>query len=201
MSVDPATPPTPPAAPVASPPAPQPTPTPTPPEPRIQVDGWDEYKTFIEDTQRLSDRRQAANNIYLSVNSLLLGAVALLVQLGGLDQWVFLPIVMLIAIAGWFICRDWKSLLLNYRKLLDVRFRELKKREERFDGSFQMYHVEGRDLDYDDTEKGFWRIEINLPAVFRFVYVVGVLILAAAIVIERWGVIAPFLRTTLHLPV
>lgn len=197
MSLDPAAPQTPPSAPVASPPPPTP-PTPTQ---RIQVDGWDEYKMFVEDTQRLSDRRQAANNIYLSVNSLLLGAVALLVQLGGLSQPVFLPIVILIAIAGFFICGDWLRLLLSYRQLLNVRFGVLKEREKRFDGSFTMYHIEDREMGYSDPQQGFWRIEINLPTVFRFVYAVGVLILTIATVYGQWGVIAPFLRTTLHLPV
>lgn len=190
MSIDPGTAQPPSAAPVASP----------PPAPRIPVDGWDEYKMFVEDTQRLSDRRQAANNIYLSVNSLLLGAVALLVQLGGLNQPVFLPIVILIAIAGFFICRDWLRLLLTYRQLLNLRFSVLKEREKSFTGSFTMYHVEDREMGYSDPQQGFWRIEINLPSVFRFVYAVGVLILALAIIIEKWGSIAPFLHSTLHLP-
>lgn len=187
MSLDPGT-----AQPAATPPA-QPSHT--------QVKPWEEYQLFVDDTQRATERRQAVNNIYLSVNSLLLGAVALLVQLGGLDKPLFLPIVILIAVAGLFICGDWRRLIKSYRAYLNLRFDILRGMEDGFDNSVQMYHKEASKLGYSDPHHGFYKIEINLPIMFGVLYVVGALILIAATIIGQWGAIAPFLRHTFNLPV
>jgi len=38
------------------------------------MDKFEEYKLFVEDTARFTDRRQTVNNIYVAVNSIILGA-------------------------------------------------------------------------------------------------------------------------------
>src|SRR5215475_11577986 len=98
-----------------------------------------EYKTFrqyeliVEDTARISDRRQTINNLYLSANSLLLGGSAILVQQGsqntGFPSLLILPLVL----AGGFLCADWWRLLRNYRKLLNLRYDLSKEIEARDD--------------------------------------------------------------------
>jgi hypothetical protein len=40
----------------------------------------EEYNLYVEDTSRLSDRRQMISNIYTTVNSILLVAVGLLIK-------------------------------------------------------------------------------------------------------------------------
>lgn len=203
MSLDPGTAqpaPIPPSAPTppAVPTSPQPA---SPQKPLTKVDPWKEYELFVGDTQRATERRQSVNTIYLSVNSLLLGAVALLAQAGGLDKPLFLPIVILIAIAGFVICGDWSRIINSYRTYINVRFDVLKGMENGFEDSVKMYHVEDQRLKYNDPHHGFYRIEINLPAMFRILYVVGALILLVATVIGQWGAIAPFLHNTFNLPV
>jgi hypothetical protein len=44
------------------------------------VDAFEEYKLFVEDTARFTDRRQTVTNICVTINSVLLSAVALLVK-------------------------------------------------------------------------------------------------------------------------
>ena len=45
-----------------------------------KVDTFEEYKLFVDDTARLSDRRQTVTNTYIAVNSLLLGAISFLIR-------------------------------------------------------------------------------------------------------------------------
>ena len=51
------------------------------------VNKFEEYKLFVEDTARFTDRRQMVTNIYVAVNTILLSAVALLVKDAGLENW------------------------------------------------------------------------------------------------------------------
>jgi hypothetical protein len=43
-------------------------------------DVFEEYKLFVEDTARFTERRQTVNNTYVAVNSIILSAIALLVK-------------------------------------------------------------------------------------------------------------------------
>ncbi len=53
-----------------------------------------------EDTQHSSARRQSADNVYLSANSLVLGAVAFLVAQGALHSAMMLGALLALAFAG-----------------------------------------------------------------------------------------------------
>src|SRR5215467_6128049 len=77
---------------------------------------FDQYQLLVEDTARLSDRRQTTNNIYLSANALLLGGVAILIQQNQKDILTIFLIV-LIVIAGITLCLDWRRLIQSYREL------------------------------------------------------------------------------------
>jgi len=70
---------------------------------------FEEYKLFVEDTGRFSERRQTISNIYVAVNSLLLIAVGLLVK-GSASRgaWILLlPLPLLVA--GIFVCLWWRQ--------------------------------------------------------------------------------------------
>lgn len=46
---------------------------------------FEEYKLFVEDTAKFSERRQTVNNTYVAVNSILLSAVSFLVKDAGFE--------------------------------------------------------------------------------------------------------------------
>jgi hypothetical protein len=164
----------------------------------MAADPFAEYKFLIQDTARLSDRRQTVNNIYLSVNSVLLGALALLVPQGGLRSLIVLVIVLLVAIAGAIICRDWQRLVHNYKELLKVRFEMLKAIEslENFPYPVKIYHQEDVALYTHAAHSkhimpfGFSAVELKLPSVFRNLYLIGGLLLFTATMLVRYGAIA-----------
>ena len=142
------------------------------------MDKFEEYKLFVEDTARFTDRRQTVNNIYVAVNSIVLTAVTFLVKVAGpFSLWRAFTAMPVLA-AGIFVCLQWDQLLYKYKQLMRLRFRELRAMEDEVDGSHQMYHKEdelyprdeegevirGEGLNNSDRER--W-----LPRVFIVVYV------------------------------
>lgn len=152
---------------------------------------FDEYSLFIEDTARLSERRQTVSNTYVAVNSLLLVAIGLLVKdLGATGVWrLLLPVPLIIS--GIIISRRWSELLSNYKKLVGFRIIVLKEMEKKMSGIENMYHRE--DLLYPrDGSSGSHSIgglnfsdkEQALPKIFILLYYLFGLGLIAALMVE-----------------
>ncbi|MFI5274013.1 MAG: hypothetical protein ACHQ4H_13345 [Ktedonobacterales bacterium] len=133
---------------------------------------------LVQDTAKLSDRRQIINTLYISANSVLLGGIALLVEQSSLKNGALLLPVLLVAIAGTPLCLDWRRLILNYKALLDLRFKMLVRLEAMpdFTGAIKTYTEEGEKLYNRKTDGGqsvlfgFSRIEVNIPIVFICLY-------------------------------
>lgn len=161
------------------------------------TDPFDQYPFLIEDTARLSDRRQTVNNIYLTVNSVLLGGLALLVQVSGLRSFSVALIAVFIAFAGYIITGDWRKLVLTYKRLLGLRFKLLRELEEmpEFPYPIKTYHRED-DLYADNPTKnrrerfGFTAIEEKLPTVFTLLYIVSAVLIVVLVVLLRYGIVA-----------
>jgi hypothetical protein len=145
------------------------------------------YTALIQDTAQISDRRQTMNNIYLSVNSVLLGALAILAQQSIATNVVFLPVEIFIAIVGILIAGQWRSLLQKYKALLGLRFKTLMSIEakETFGSEFKVYTLE----DKTPEVYGYSAIEARLPVIFQLIYVVGSLLLSLATLAAHSGVL------------
>jgi hypothetical protein len=152
---------------------------------------FEEYSLFIEDTARLSERRQTVSNTYVAVNSLLLVAIGLLVKdLGATGVWrLLLPVPLIIS--GIIISRRWSELLSNYKKLVGFRIIVLKEMEKKMSGIENMYHRE--DLLYPRDKSGgsnsigglnFSDKEQALPKIFILLYYLFGLGLIAALMVE-----------------
>ncbi len=145
-----------------------------------KISKFEEYKLFVEDTARFTDRRQTVNNTYVAVNSIVLTAITFLAKdvNSTTPLWQFFT-VMLVLSAGIFICLQWERLIYTYKKLCGLRFRELREMEEIHKelGFHGMYHKEdelyprdknnkmirGKGLNISDRER--W-----LPWVFIVMY-------------------------------
>jgi hypothetical protein len=154
---------------------------------QIQQLKFDEYKMFIDDTARFTDRRQGISNTYLTVNSIFLSVIVLLMKDAGLQQSLIPFAVLLMVFAGLVICLSWYQQIERYRKLLSLRFNALEEMETKIVGIHKMYHVEREKL-YPKQEnvKGkkrrsnFSNMEKFLPYVFSGIYVLfGVTLLLA----------------------
>ncbi|MGH9847893.1 MAG: RipA family octameric membrane protein [Blastocatellia bacterium] len=105
---------------------------------------FEEYKLFVEDTARFSERRQSVNNSYVTINSIILTALAFLVKDAGFDRpWQAFAVIP-VSFAGAIICWRWMMVINNYKKLVDFRINQLRIIESDPDmaGCHRMYHAE-----------------------------------------------------------
>lgn len=140
---------------------------------------FEEYKLFVDDTARFSERRQKVGSTYIAVNSVILSAIALLIRDSGLTgRWQILALAPLL-VAGFAICLSWRQLVLNYKALVNLRITKLRAMEEldELKDSSKMYHAE--DELYPRDERGqvkpraglnFSDLEQWLPWVFLVLY-------------------------------
>jgi hypothetical protein len=124
------------------------------------------YKMSVEMADRVSQRRQAANNFYLSVNTFLVGGSAFLKTLT--PSVVTLAIV---TVAGLAICALWYQNIQSYKTLNGAKFDVINDIETRL--AEQPFHAEWRKLDPDndgERHKPFHRVEGVVPWIFAAVY-------------------------------
>ena len=129
------------------------------------------YKLLVEMADRVSQRRQAANSFYLSVNTLLVGGSA---YLGTLQPNLLNVIV--ISVAGIAICALWVMNIVSYKTLNEAKFGVINDIETRM--VEQPFHDEWSRLDPDQDGKRhrpFHKVEGVIPWVFIAVYAVQVL--------------------------
>lgn len=134
------------------------------------------YKLLVEMADRVSQRRQAANSFYLSVNTLLVGGSA---YLGTLQPAVWNVIV--ISVAGLAISALWIMNIVSYKTLNSAKFDVIHEVEKGL--AIQPYADEWARLDPDGDGKRhrpFHKVEGVVPWVFIVVYV------AQALAIVPW---------------
>jgi len=140
---------------------------------------FEEYKLFVEDTARFSERRQTISNIYVAVNSLLLAAIGLLIKdLAAKGLWgLLLPLPLVVA--GIAVSLWWRQLIYKYKALVGLRIDTLREMEElpEMAESVEMYHVEDRLYPRDAEGKmipgkglNFSDLEVRLPWLFLALY-------------------------------
>lgn len=155
-----------------------------------EFDKFEEYKFFVDDTARFTERRQTVSNIYVGVNSLLLAAIGLLIKdIATRGLWTLLLPLPLTA-AGVIVCLWWQQLIRKYKELVRLRIRTLRGMEDQMPESSKMYHIE--DELYPRDENGemipgkglnFSDLEARLPIVFVVLYCIfGIGSLAALFV-------------------
>jgi len=138
---------------------------------------FEEYKLFVDDTARFTERRQTVSNIYVGVNSLLLAAIGLLIkELGTRGLWTLLLPLPLI-VAGIAISLWWRQIIHKYKKLVGLRIDTLREMEDEMPESVKMYHVEDKLYPRDKDDKivpgeglHFSDLEARLPILFVVLY-------------------------------
>lgn len=151
-------------------------------------DKFEEYKFLVEDTARMTDRRQNTSTIYLTINTTLLAGILVILESitsGGLLALILLAALFLSAA---LLNTAWRNMIENYKKLLRVRFDILYEIENHpaLAESARVYHREAEEL-YPRDEDGkqidqkglFSNLEKLLPTLFIGLY----LLLTAAVIV------------------
>lgn len=83
----------------------------------------EQYKLAVEMADRISARREGANKIFLSANSVIFAFIA--------TQKEFSVIHILITVFGILLCVVWASMIKNYRSLNSVKYHIIHEMEEK----------------------------------------------------------------------
>ncbi len=139
------------------------------------MEKFEEYKFFAESTQYLSERRQAATQTYLSVNTAIFAVFAFLIKDYGIDQERFIIFTLPLFLVGIVACWIWHRIIIQYKGLIGWRYDQLMEIERQIENSHQMYIQEWEKYfkPIKGKEKfGFSKLEHLLPIMFMVLYLI-----------------------------
>lgn len=138
-------------------------------------DKFQEYKFFAESTQYLSERRQAATQTYLSVNTAIIAVIGFIIKESGHSGWGLISACLALVAAGVVACAIWYKIIKQYKDLIGWRYDQLMAMEKLMPDCHQMYTNEWHQF-FEPRMKiekfGFSRLEIWLPRLFLWIYLV-----------------------------
>jgi len=131
----------------------------------------EQYKLYVQMTDRIGDRRQTANSFFLSMNTALLAFLG--ISTGRRPEplpWAF---VVVVALIGLTLCYFWHRLIRSYRDLSRVKFELVHALESRLPAA--LYATEWRNVEEKGPGKRgsylqFTSIESRFPWVFATLY-------------------------------
>lgn len=131
-----------------------------------QAERLEQYKLMVEMADRVSQRRQAANSFYLSINTILVGGSA---YFGG--GTAPLKTALLVSLAGVLVCCYWSRSILSYKTLNTAKFIvindiELKLAEKPFTDEWSKLDPDGDGKKHNS----FYETEKLVPRVFVGIY-------------------------------
>jgi hypothetical protein len=142
------------------------------------MDKFDEYKFFAQSTQHLAERRHAATQIFLSVNTAIFILVSFRLKIADLEGWPLAVATLPLFLVGTLVCLLWHQLIKHYRSLIDWRYQQLMEMERAMPESHHMYVKEWDALFRPQDEAksiAFSRLELWLPRLFIVLYLFSVI--------------------------
>jgi hypothetical protein len=147
------------------------------------ADKFEEYKFHAERAQKLSERRQATTQTYLTINTAIFGAVAFIIRDSGLTGWGMVGLIVPLFVFGIVACLIWKSLLLKISDFLDWQYEQLREMEKSFPEESRLFTKEFDKFYITGKEKfSFSGLEARLPTILMSIYILyGLAMIAIAI--------------------
>lgn len=129
------------------------------------------YKLHAELADRVSQRREGANRLYVSLLAGLAAFLAVLIRFGAGGVPVRVVLVA-VGVAGAALSASWYVVLRSYRQLNTRKFRALHELEDRLAYSF--FRREWDLLGEGADRSRYWRltvVEVGLPCIFFVLFI------------------------------
>jgi hypothetical protein len=130
---------------------------------------FEQYKMYVESTERISDRRQNANNFFLTINTILISIFGLSFQIKILDDYNWVRIIL--ALLGVAICIIFWFLLNAYKQINSGKFKVIHEIEKNL--PLALYDYEWKILGEGKNKKIYYpfsHIELLIPWIFGLIY-------------------------------
>lgn len=164
----------------------------------------EEYKLFVEDTARFSERWQTITNIYITINGAIIGWITFLIKDSRLMDWWLAVAILPLVVFGILVCSYWRQLILRYKQLVGLRLDVLREMEIKLPDSVQMYHQEDKLYPRDAQNRpipgrglNFSDLEVRLPWLFIVLYLVlGLSLVGGTLLVMRGILPSPIVLPT-----
>lgn len=134
----------------------------------------EQYKLYVEMTDKISERRQSANNYLLTVNSILFSLFGFLSGYSSTsDQQIWRYFV---PFAGLLVSITWATLIRSYRQLNSGKFKVIHKIESQLPAA--LYDTEWKILEEGQGKRylQFTHVEQFVPWIFAISYIMLIFI-------------------------
>ena len=124
----------------------------------------EQYKMYVESSEKVSDRRSKLNTFYLSLTTTLTGIIGFVIT-NKVENGKYL--IILLSASSVVICLHWIILLLNYKKLNSAKFDLIQEMEKEL--PINLYVREWEVLKTGPNAKGYQalsKLEIWIPVIF-----------------------------------
>lgn len=130
---------------------------------------FEQYKLYVESAEKTSDRRQHANNYFITINTALISFIGLSFQIKLLENLSWIKLVL--ALVGIIICVIFWHLIRSYKQLNSGKFDVIHEIEKHL--PLALYKYEWKILGEGKDNKKYYpfsHIELCIPWVFGIIY-------------------------------
>jgi hypothetical protein len=130
---------------------------------------FEQYKLYVESIEKTSDRRQHANNYFITINTALISLIGLSFQIKIFENLSFVKSIL--AFVGIIVCVVFWYLIRSYKQLNTGKFAVVHKIEEHL--PLALYKYEWEVLGKGEDNKKYYpfsHIELIIPWVFGIIY-------------------------------
>jgi hypothetical protein len=145
------------------------------PADKYQAAILEQYKTYVEMADRISNRRALTHTFFLTLNTAVFTLIGVLLQVHQ-KAATWLLVLPLTALLG--ECAAWYYLIRSYRQLTTVKYRVIGTLEERLPAS-PYWRAEWKALGEGNDRLRYWpftHIEQWIPILFAATYLAGFII-------------------------
>lgn len=132
---------------------------------------FEQYKLYVESVEKTSDRRQHANNYFITINTALISLIGLSFQIKIFDDLAWIKSIL--ALVGIIICVVFWFLIQSYKQLNTGKFAVIHEIEKQL--PLALYKYEWEILGEGKDKKKYYpfsHIELLIPWVFGVIYAV-----------------------------
>lgn len=130
---------------------------------------FEQYRMYVESAEKISDRRQNANNFFLTLNTVLISVIGLSFQVKAFDNFSWARVSL--AVLGALICVIFWFLLRAYKQLNSGKFKVIHEIEQLL--PLAIYDYEWKILGEGKDKNKYYpfsHVELLIPWIFGIIY-------------------------------
>lgn len=128
---------------------------------------FEQYKLYVESSEKISERRVAANNYLLTINSILVTLYGFLAASPYRSSWA-----VLVPVAGILVSLTWYRIITSYRELNTVKFKVIHELEREMPAALYEYEWHKAEEGRGKAYRPLTHLERWVPMVFVVLYLV-----------------------------